>query len=74
MSEWTQEQIEAIKKDANLEAITWIRDAAVKFGFGCTFADDDFLIICYLANRAVENNLTEGLPDYIKEKLTQWKD
>jgi len=74
MTEWTQEQIDAINKDANLEAITWIRDAAKKFGFGCTFADDDFRVICHLADRAIENGLTEALPDSIKEKLMRWKD
>ena len=74
MTEWTQEQIDAINKDANLEAITWIRDAAKKFGFSCTFPDDEFLVICYLADRAVENGLTNDLPDTIKDKLTKWED
>lgn len=74
MTEWTQKQIDAINKDANLEGITWIRDAAKKFGIACSFADDDFKIICYLANNAIENQLVGELPDDIKEKLTVWKD
>lgn len=74
MAEWTQDEIDAINKEADLAAITWIREAAEKFGFNCTFADDDFRVICSLANRAIEDGLIAHLPDTISDRLTPWKD
>jgi len=67
--EWSQERIDEINKEADTEAIIWIRDAAKKFGFNCTFADDDFMIICSLANRAIEADLTDHLHKSIIERL-----